>query len=69
MAFLTSISSLSEIIFSALEVIKYSARFNPSSNSNLSLFTFNLIFASKLDPISLFALLASMAILHLVYFK
>jgi hypothetical protein len=57
------ISLLSDNIDSALEVMKYSAKFRFFNNSKLFLFTANLISASKLDPISLLDLFASIATL------
>ena len=47
------ISVFSDKTFSALEVIKYSAKSKFFNNSNLFLLTLNLTSASRLDPISL----------------
>ena len=64
--FLTLIvnSSLSLLLnFSAFDVIKYSAKSKPSSNSKFLLSTVIFSSASKLEPISLLALFSSIAIL------
>ena len=64
LALLTStiVFSCSDNIFSALDVIKYSAKSKLFNNSYFILFTFNFISASKLDPIYLEVLFASIAI-------
>ncbi len=53
--------SLSDKIISALDVIRYSAKSKFFKSSNLLLFTVNFTEASKLDPISLVDLFASIA--------
>ena len=65
LALLTSIfiSSLLVRTFSALDVIRYSAKSKFFNNSNLFLFTVNLTSASKLEPISFDDRFASIAML------
>jgi len=66
LVFLTSILiffCVSNFIFLAFEVIKYSAKSKPSSKSKFLLSAVILISASKLEPISLLALFSSIAIL------
>ena len=61
LTFMLSFFWSSFFIFSAFEVIKYSAKFKLFSNSKSSLLVVILISASRLDPISLLALFSSIA--------